>query len=143
MRTARVVCLWAAALVLGGCSPSGQPVPLELQGSWLTTSPEQIDMKSMNLTLGPCTSERDCGRLEIVWDVGEPCAYYLAYDSDSNEGVNLRTTAGDSFACGWSPWSDNVVRVMPAADGTIMVVARGVSTTGTTLAQVWPQPGNP
>lgn len=140
MRTVRIVCLWAATLALGACSPSGQPVPLELQGSWLTTSPAQSDMKSMNLTLGPCTSDHDCGRLEIVWDVGEPCTYYLSYDSDINEGVNLRTTPGDSFACGWSPWSNSVVRITPGADACIMVVARGAHTTGTTLARVWPRP---
>ena len=144
MRTAPFAGLCAVVLLLGACSPSGQPVPIELQGTWLTTSrPAQPDVVSMSLTLGSCTSDRDCGRLEIVWDVGEPCAYSLAYDSDSSEGVNLRTTSGDSFACGWSPWSNAVVRVTPGADDSLTVDVPGAYPRSATLVRPRPRPGYP
>jgi hypothetical protein len=106
----------------------GSLSPTELEGTW--------SAGSTTVTLAGCAVGEECGRLDRVDDNGEQCFYTLEYRSADAEGLSLVTSGGNSFGCGYSPWSGGVVRVTPGPEGTIEVVAVGVPQTAVTLTRV-------
>lgn len=100
-------------------------LPLELQGTWHDGS--------TTVAVSACAAGEKCGRLRQIDGNGEHCVYTLTYRSGNARGVHLTTSMGNSFGCGFSPWSKGVVSLSPGTDGTVEVAVRGVPQTAITL----------
>jgi hypothetical protein len=57
------------------------------------------------LTLDDCIVGEECERLERVDDNKEHCWYTLTSLGREANGYGFKTSGGNSFGCGWSPWA--------------------------------------